>query len=282
MGIDLLAGTVYGTRAMIARPPRILVFDSGIGGLSVLREVRAAMPSAALVYAADDAGFPYGGWEEGALVARIADIVDGLVAEHAPDGVVIACNTASTLVLPVLRARLDVPVVGTVPAIKPAAERTRTGLVSVLATPGTVARDYTRQLIAAHARGVEVTLVGSHRLAAIAEARMRGGAVDPAEVAAEIRPCFVEHDGRRTDVVVLACTHYPFLTDLFQAVAPWPVAWIDPAAAIARRVRSVLVGEGGAVAGDAIPPSDGRAVFTSGRPVEPALARLLAAHGLHS
>lgn len=282
MGIDLLAGTVYGTRAMIARSPRILVFDSGIGGLSVLREVRAAMPGATLVYAADDAGFPYGGWEEGALVARIAGIIDGLVAEHVPDGVVIACNTASTLVLPVLRARLDVPVVGTVPAIKPAAERTRSGLVSVLATPGTVARDYTRQLIAAHAGGVEVTLVGSRRLAAIAETRMRGGAVDPAEVEAEIRPCFVEHDGRRTDVVVLACTHYPFLTDLFQAVAPWPVAWIDPAAAIARRVRSVLVGEGEDVAAAAIPPPEGRAVFTSGRPVEPALARLLAAHGLHS
>lgn len=269
---------------MSGRPPKVLVFDSGIGGLSVLREVALAMPGAELVYVADDAGFPYGRWEETALVAHVAALLDGLVAAHAPDGVVIACNTASTLVLPVLRARLSVPVVGTVPAIKPAAERTTSGLVSVLATPGTVARDYTRQLIDTHARGASVTLVGSMRLAALAEARMRGWPIDRTAVEAEIRPCFVSRDGRRTDVVVLACTHYPFLGDLFEQLAPWPVAWIDPAPAIARRTRDVLIGEDEARFDDKGPPRAvrGEALFTSGNAPEPGLARLLAAHGLIS
>jgi glutamate racemase len=289
MGIDLLAGAIYGSRMMSGRPPKVLVFDSGIGGLSVLREVRAAMPASPLVYVADDAGFPYGRWPEAALVGHVTALVERLAREHDPDGIVIACNTASTLVLPVLRAHLAIPVIGTVPAIKPAAERTTSGLVSVLATPGTVARDYTRQLVETHARGAEVNLVGSMRLAALAEARMRGFPVERTAIEAEIEPCFVAKGGRRTDVVVLACTHYPFLVDLFERLAPWPVAWIDPAEAIARRVRQVLLGEeeareprrpafGAASCG----PPPGRAVFTSGRAPEPGLVRLLATHGLIS
>lgn len=291
MGIDLFAGTAYAARVMSGRPPKVLVFDSGVGGLSVLREVRRALPAAGLVYVADDAGFPYGALSETALVERVTSLMTRLVAEHAPDAVVIACNTASTLVLPGLRAALPVPVIGTVPAIKPAAERTTSGLVSVLATPGTVARDYTRALIAAHARGAEVTLVGSSRLAGLAEARLRGQAIDNSAVEREIAPCFVRRDGRRTDVVVLACTHYPFLTDLFERLAPWRVAFIDPAAAIARRVHTVLYGEEATEAFDdeddaaeVAPPRRaapaGRAVFTSGRPPEPALAAALARHGL--
>jgi glutamate racemase len=293
MGIDLFAGTVYAARVMSGRPPKVLIFDSGVGGLSVLREVRRALPAAHLVYVADDAGFPYGALSEVDLVERVTRLMTGLVAVHTPDAVVIACNTASTLVLPGLRAALPVPVIGTVPAIKPAAERTTSGLISVLATPGTVARDYTRALIDAHARGAQVTLVGSSRLAGLAEARLRGQAIDASAVEREIAPCFVRRDGLRTDVVVLACTHYPFLTDLFGRLAPWPVAWIDPAAAIARRVHTVLYGEeaherfdededdeaDGATAAQAA-AVPGRAVFTSGRPPEPALVAALTRHGL--
>ncbi|MDX1731013.1 MAG: aspartate/glutamate racemase family protein, partial [Aurantimonas coralicida] len=116
----------------------ILVFDSGIGGLTVLRELRTAMPDRRFIYVADDAGFPYGDWEEEPLVARILDLFAELIDTYEPSLAVIACNTASTLVLPQLRARFAIPFVGTVPAIKPATERTRSGLVSVLATPGTV------------------------------------------------------------------------------------------------------------------------------------------------
>ncbi len=257
------------------RPPRILVFDSGIGGLSVTREIRAARPDAELVYVADDAGFPYGDWEEKALTARIVDLAGRLVADHHPDVFVIACSTAATLVLPHLRAALAVPFVGTVPAIKPAATTTRSKMISVLATPGTVKRDYTRALIDTYASHIEVTLVGSTRLARIAEDHLSGRPVDDAAILREIRPCFRRHDGRRTDRIVLGCTHYPFLVDHFRRLAPWEVEWIDPAPAIARRVVQLL---GPARAGT--PTGRGLAIFTSGRPPTTALARVLDGFGL--
>ena len=212
-----------------AQPPRVLVFDSGIGGLTVAREIRAARPDVEMVYVADDAGFPYGDWEEEALIARDVELAGRLIAEHRPDLFVIACHTASTLVLPSLRHAYPVVFVGTVPAIKPAASTTHSKMISVLATPGTVKRDYTRALIDTYASHVEVTLVGSTRLARIAEDHLSGRPVDEAEIAREIRPCFRRHGGRRTDRIVLACTHYPFLIDHFRRLAPWEVEWIDPA-----------------------------------------------------
>src|SRR4029079_14310129 len=185
---------------------------------------------------ADDAGFPYGDWNERDLAARVVTLIGELISRFRPDAVVIACNTASTLVLPPLRALHTLPFVGTVPAIKPAAEQTRSGQVSVLATFGTMQREYTRDLIRQFASTCEVRLVGSANLARLAEARMRGEAVADAAIRAEIEPAFVERDGMRTDAIVLACTHYPFLMDRFARLAPWPVTWIDPAPAIARRV----------------------------------------------
>ncbi|WP_421723014.1 glutamate racemase [Bauldia sp.] len=228
----------------------VLVFDSGVGGLSVAREIRLARPDTEMIYVADDAGFPYGALDEAALVDRVVGVIAGLVARYEPSVVVVACNTASTLVLGPLRERFSLPFVGTVPAIKPAAEQTRTGLVSVLATPGTIRRDYTRGLIESFAAACHVRLVGCPELAAIAETRMRGKRVDEAAVKAEIAPAFVDQDGARTDVVVLACTHYPFIAAELAQLAPWPVRWIDPASAIARRVVAVsrAGGEGGGVA----------------------------------
>lgn len=270
------AAVARGARAVGHRPVRILVFDSGIGGLSVAREIRAARPDAECVYVADDAGFPYGDWEEAALTTRIVALAGELIAAHAPDLFVIACNTASTLVLPHLRSTYSTTFVGTVPAIKPAASTTRSGLISVLATPGTVKRDYTHALIDTYASHLEVTLVGSTRLARLAEARLAGETVDDRDVAAEIRPCFRRHGARRTDRVVLACTHYPFLLDAFRRLAPWPVEWIDPAPAIARRVVQLV---GGPVSGRA---GGGRAIFTSGKTPPPSLADLLTAFGLES
>ena len=152
--------------------PTILVFDSGLGGLTVFREIVAARPDARFVYAADDAFFPYGRQDEEALVARVLDVMEQLIAAHRPDLVVIACNTASTLVLPHLREKFKVPFVGTVPAIKPACARSTSKLVSVLGTEATVRREYTRTLIRELRQGCAVTLVGSPRLAELAEAEL--------------------------------------------------------------------------------------------------------------
>lgn len=263
---------------MADRP--ILMFDSGIGGLTVLREARVLMPDRRFVYVADDAGFPYGAWEEPALAERILTLFAGLLDRFDPEISVIACNTASTLVIHALRERFPGhPFVGTVPAIKPAAERTRSGLVSVLATPGTVKRQYTRDLIRQWGSKCHVRLVGSDRLASLAEAYMRDGFVDEEAVRAEISPCFVEHEGGRTDIVVLACTHYPFLVNRMRKTAPWPVDWIDPAEAIARRALSLIEEPRAA----AIPSAPGErtdiAVFTSGR-AEFTTRRLMQGFGL--
>jgi len=264
----------------MTRPPKILVFDSGLGGLTVYREIVKLRPNADFVYCADDAGFPYGAWKEPELVARVMKVMEGLVADHAPDMIVIACNTASTLVLPYLRVHWPaIPFVGTVPAIKPAAERSRSRLISVLATPGTVARDYTQNLIAQFAGDCAVTLCGSKHLARLAESHMHGEPISDDDVAREIAPCFVEKDGRRTDAVVLACTHYPLLLETFLRLAPWPVEWIDPALAIARRAETLLAEkfEPDAPREDSLPR---RAVFTSNRRPERALAAALGRFGL--
>jgi glutamate racemase len=252
----------------------VLVFDSGVGGLSVLRAIRERLPEERVVYVADDAAFPYGDWEEGALRDRIVALMGDLIAAHRAAAIVIACNTASTLVLPPLRERFAVPFVGTVPAIKPAAEQTKTGVIAVLATPGTMKRDYTRDLIRSFAGECHVRLVGAPDLAALAEARMRGEPADRDRIASQIAPCFVEMEERRTDIVVLGCTHYPFIADVMAELAPWPVTWLDPAPAIARRLVAVLEGKAVERGGESV------ALFTSGRDPPRSLARLLAAHAL--
>jgi glutamate racemase len=245
----------------VASPPTILVFDSGLGGLTVLRETVAARPDAHYVYVADDGFFPYGHHSEEAIIARVVPLMGDLIGSHAPDLVVIACNTASTLVMTHLRGAYSVPFVGTVPAIKPACARSKTRRVSVLGTKGTVAREYTRTLIRDFAQGCEVTLVGSPELASLAEAALNGGTVGDDAILKEIEPCFVGNADARTDTIVLACTHYPLLLDRLERLAPWQVDWIDPAPAIARRV-SDLLGPPGTTADEA----GAEMIFTSGRP----------------
>lgn len=252
----------------------VLVFDSGIGGLTVLREARVLMPYHRFVYVADDAAFPYGDWEEDNLRSRMVGLFGELIEKWQPEIIVIACNTASTLAIHALReAYPDETFVGTVPAVKPAAERTKSGLVSVLATPGTVKREYTRNLIREYASKCDVTLVGSTRLAALAETYMRGGYTDEEAVAKEIAPCFVTGDGKRTDIVVLACTHYPFLANRMRKMAPWPVDWIDTSEAIARRAASLL--EPRSAKKQSPQTLQDIAVFTSGKPDAPSVQLLL-------
>lgn len=268
---------------MISRAPHILVFDSGLGGLTVHAELLKARPDARYVYAADDAAFPYGDWAPEALTEQVVRVLGALIAARRPDIVVIACNTASTLALPRLRATFpEIPFVGTVPAIKPAAMASRSRLISVLATPGTVARDYTRDLIRDYAAHCDVRLVGSQRLASLAEARMQGAFVDDADIAHEIAPAFVEAEGRRTDHIVLACTHYPLLLAELERLAPWPVDWVDPAPAIARRADHLLTEAGFEHRrhADAQSRQPGEAMFTSGARPNHAVAKALAARGL--
>lgn len=218
----------------------VLVFDSGLGGLSILRELRTVLPTSSITYLADNAAFPYGDWEQEKLRLHIRTVMDDAVSHFQPSGVVIACNTASTLALEELRAAHDIPFVGTVPAIKPACEHTASGQISVLATPGTVNRPYTTRLIAEFGEGIEVTLVGAGNLALMAEKYLITGLIDETQLRTEIAPCFVERNGARTDVIVLACTHYPFLINAMRKVAPWPVDWLDPAEAIARQAGRVM------------------------------------------
>ncbi len=254
----------------------VLVFDSGIGGLTVLREARVLMPERNFVYVADDAGFPYGNWGEAELKTRILELFAELLERFDPALVVIACNTAFTLAGAALRQTFpDMTFVGTVPAIKPAAERTRSGLVSVLATPGTVKRAYTRDLIQSYASKCHVRLVGSENLATMAESYIRGAGVSDEEVKREIADCFMEQGARKTDIVVLACTHYPFMANIFRRLAPWPVDWIDPAEAIARQARRLLPVVNHLKSGD----TPDIAYFTSGNP-DFATRRLIQGFGL--
>ena len=270
--VPILAGRFALKRTMSA--PRILVFDSGLGGLTVYREIAKARPDAQFTYVADDAGFPYGAMEQSRLVPRVLALIEHLIEAHEPDLVVVACNTASTIVLPSLRARFPVPFVGTVPAIKPACAASRTKRVSVLGTDATVQREYTRALIREYAAGCEVTLVGSARLAGLAESELRGSPVEDAAIAAELAPCFVENPAR-TDTIVLACTHYPLLIDRLRRLGTWPVAFIDPAPAIARRVVDLL-----GPAESRTPAAPAAAIFTAGRNLSDALIGTLSRFGI--
>lgn len=248
----------------MSRSPKILVFDSGLGGLTVLREIVAARPDVDVVYVADDAFFPYGHHSESEIIARVVPLMGELIEAHAPDLVVIACNTMSVSVMAPLRAAYSVPFVGTVPAIKPACAASTTKRVSVLGTKATVAREYTQALIRDHAQACTVTLVGSPNLASLAEAALGGECISNEDILTEIAPCFVPSiagDDRRTDAVVLACTHFPLLLDRLTELAPWPVTWIDPAPAIARRVATLLA----AVPATGDLEAQAAMIFTSGR-----------------
>jgi glutamate racemase len=193
------------------------------------------------VYVVDDRGFPYGSWEDRALRQHLSCLFARVLEQYKPLLCVIACNTASTLMLDQLRANFpNYCFVGTVPAIKPAAACSLSGLISVLATPGTVHGTYTRNLITAHAGQCSVYLVGSKILSIVAESYLRGIMVDLRRIQEEIFPCFVQKNGKRTDIVVLACTHYHFLKKFFHDVSPWPVLWLDPSEAIVQRIVSLL------------------------------------------
>jgi len=223
-------------------PGRALVFDSGVGGLTVAREISAARPSLGVDYAADTGFFPYGDKSDNALRGRLPEVSHALFEVARPDVFVIACNTASTLALDEVRAALPCPVVGTVPAIKPAATLTRTGTIGLLATPGTIRRAYTAELIAEFAADKRVILTGSLDLVRLAEAAARGEALPDSDFSRAQAPMFGAEGGDEIDMVVLACTHFPLVRDRLERTAPRPVTYIDSGAAIARQTLRVLDG----------------------------------------
>lgn len=234
----------------------ILFFDSGVGGLSVLGPTRALLPTAPIVYVADSAAFPYGTRSEAEIAARVPALLGRLTERFRPRLAVIACNTASTIALPYVRAALDIPVVGTVPAIKPAAELSQSRVIGVLGTEATVRQPYVHDLAAAHAADCTVLRHGSAELVELAEAKLAGEPIDPADVAAAVAPL----TGQAMDVVVLACTHFPLLA-LELGLALPAVTQVDGGPGIARRIAFLTRNQPWPAQ-----PSPGIAVFTGGGP----------------
>lgn len=214
----------------------LLFFDSGIGGLSVLKAVQAVLPNAPIIFAADYAGLPYGSKTEAEIAARVPALLGRLVERYHPRLVTIACNTACTIALSHVRAALDIPVVGTVPAIKPAAEATQSGVIGLLGTAATVRQPYVDKLHADHAPDMTLLRHAAPELVHAAEAKLRGEPV-PTEVYAHAMAGLTnQQDGGRLDVTVLGCTHFPLLEDELRAAAPH-MQFVDGAEGIARRIR---------------------------------------------
>lgn len=227
--------------------PRALIFDSGVGALSVFSEINKLQPELECILALDNACFPYGVLKEADLLARVVQLVGRLIEHYQPDLCVIACNTASTLVLAELRKRHSIPFVGVVPAIKPAAANSKTQTIGLLATPATVNRSYTNNLIQDFAPHSEILRLGSSDLVYMAERKLRGESVDLVKLEEILSP-FIEHP--TLDTLVLACTHFPLLHEEIRQLIPERVAILDCGAAIALRVRSLLPTEKGLQRGE--------------------------------
>ena len=246
----------------------LLFFDSGVGGLSVLGPTRKLLPNAPIVYAADSAGFPYGKRSEAELATRVPALLGRLVERFRPRLVVIACNTASTIALDHARAALDVPVVGTVPAIKPAAEMSKSRVIGVLGTEATVRQPYVDDLAAKFAADCTVIRHGSPELVELAEAKLAGQEVPVEAVRMAIGPMVDQPRGDVMDVMVLACTHFPLLAQEISAAFP-DIAQIDGGPGIARRVAHLTQGQPWPVK-----RSNGIMILTANVPRAPLLSSL--------
>ena len=233
-----MPGTKAGARAAPVKP--ILVFDSGVGGLSVLRPIRALLPGASFVYVADNAGFPYGTKKEHEIEARVPALLGRLAERFDPELIVIACNTASTIALDAVRAALDLPIVGTVPAIKPAATLSMTRAIGVLGTAATVVQPYVDRLAAEFAPDCTVVRHGSHELVELAEAKLRGEATRQEDYGHVLDGLLSRPGGDRVDTVVLACTHFPLVEEELAAATPRPLLFVDGKEGIARRTAWLL------------------------------------------
>ncbi|MFC0588959.1 glutamate racemase [Novosphingobium aquiterrae] len=252
----------------------LLLFDSGVGGLSVLGEVRKALPQAPVIYAADNGGLPYGTKSEAEIAARVCGLLGRMSERFRPRLICIACNTASTIALAMVRDVLAVPIVGTVPAIKPAAEQTRSGVIGLLGTAATVRQGYVDRLEAEFAAGKSLLRFAASELVGAAEAKLRGAPVDPAIISRAVAGLRNQPGGAQIDTVVLACTHFPLLLDELTAGFGPGVQFVDGAAGIARRIVHLTQGQDFARHGPDL------ALFTRDDPTLPALQPALARYGL--
>jgi glutamate racemase len=259
----------------MAKAGPLLIFDSGIGGLSVLDPIRKLLPNAPIVYAADSAGFPYGTKNAAEIAARVPALLGRLAERYDPCLVVIACNTASTIALDAVRAALDLPIVGTVPAIKPAAAVTKTRAIGVLGTDATIVQPYVDRLAAEFAADCLIVRHGSAELVELAEARLRGEAAEPAAFARILDGLLSRPGGERVDTIVLACTHFPLVRDLLAAAAPRPLTFVDGNEGIARRTAWLARDLNWPEA-----PAAGLAIFTGPAPAAEAYRAGLARYGL--
>ena len=253
----------------------ILVFDSGVGGLSVLAAIRALLPGAPIVYAADSAGFPYGTRNAAEVAARVPALLGRLAERYDPLLIVIACNTASTIALDSVRGALDLPIVGTVPAIKPAAERSATRAIGVLGTAATIVQPYVDRLAEQFAADCLVLRHGSAELVELVEARLRGEATDEAAYARILDGLLGQPGGERIDTIVLACTHFPLVEAELAAAAPRPLAFVDGKEGIARRTAWLARDQAWPES-----PPEGVAVFTGPADRAEAYRPALAGFGL--
>jgi glutamate racemase len=213
----------------------LLVFDSGIGGLGVVREIRRLQPQAKITYLADNGFFPYGEKPDGILLRHIVELIGRAIEVFKPDAIVIACNTASTIALAALRETYATPFIGCVPPIKPTAAASRSNHIGVLATAATVRRAYLQNLIDKFAPDCIIHSLGTPSLAELAEQKFRGHKID---VSTAIAPLFDQPDADAIDAIALGCTHYTFLLPEFEALYP-NIAWFDPALPVARQTLIV-------------------------------------------
>lgn len=261
----------------------LLIFDSGVGGLSVLGKVRAQLPQARIIYAADNAGLPYGNKTEAQIAARVSGLLGRMTERFHPRLVCIACNTASTIALESVREVLEVPIVGTVPAIKPAAAMTRSGVIGLLGTEATIRQGYVDRLEAEFAADKRLLRHGAPELVAAAEAKLRGEPVDPAVFARAAAALRAMPDGDGIDTVVLACTHFPLLEDELAAAFGPDVRFIDGSDGIARRIAFLTQGQAWAPRdnGQTLDPAGDPALFTRADDADRNLMPALAAYGIH-
>jgi glutamate racemase len=220
---------------------RVLVFDSGVGGLSIAEPIMRQFPSVQIIYCADNRYFPYGTKSEDVVRARVCEVIKTLTDRYLPQLVVIACNTASMIALEAVRFQSKTPIVGVVPAIKPAAEGSQSKAIGILATPAAVQSAYIQRLVDDFAKGCRVVLHGSSVLVELAEQKLRGFSVDLAAIHRELAPFQNQQANENpVDSIVLGCTHFPLLREEMQAVCDRAMQFIDSGNAIARRVGTVL------------------------------------------
>ncbi len=213
----------------------ILIFDSGIGGVSILQHIKQLPHPLDIHYVADYAAYPYGEKEENWLIKRIDKLITNLEHNIKPDVIIIACNTASTLALPTLRHQLSIPIIGVIPAIKTASRLSENKKIGLLATPGTISRIYMDNLIKEFASDCTVTRVGSTELVDIAEKKLAGSHIDPHKLQKIIQP-FIDN---QCDQVVLGCTHFPLLMQDLLALNTG-LHFVDSGSAIAKRTEHIL------------------------------------------